>query len=183
MQNNLKPIFGADHGLDPKSVDFLTSALAKNNLPGFDYLEFKLALNSLSAMHMDVETAIKSAFATAETVGLTKAKLIDTALHYKKVLEKENDQFGRAMENQIQKKVAGKQSEVEKLKAQIEKHKEKIASLQSQVNKYQATIDNADEEIALAKSRIETTKDGFEHTHKSILNQIEKDVDSFNKYL
>jgi len=183
MQNNLKPIFGGSHGLDPKSIDFLTNALAKSNLPGFDYLEFKLAMTKLSEMQMDESTAIKSAFATAQTVGLTKTKLIDTANHYKNVLQKEHDQFGQALENQIQKKVAGKQKEVEKLKAQINKHMEKINQLQAQVDQYQATIDGADQEIMEAKSKIETTKDGFEHTHQSILNQIDKDIQSFNKYL
>ena len=183
MQNNLKPIFGGTHGLDPKSVDFLTKALAKSNLPGFDYLEFKLALTRLSEMNMEESTAFKSAFATAQTVGLTKSKLIDTANHYKKVLQKERDQFGQALENQIQKKVAGKQKEVEKLKAQIAKHQEKIQQLQSQVDQYQSTINGADQEISDAKSKIETTKDGFEHTHQSILNQIEKDIENFNKYL
>jgi len=183
MQNDLKPIFGSVHGLDPKSVAFLTDALAKSNLPGFDYLEFKLALTRLSALNMDEATSIKSAFATAGTVGLSKDKLIETAKHYKKVLQREHDQFGQALENQIQKKVAGKQKEVEKLKAQIDKHKEKIQELEAQVAKYQHTIDNADEEITDAKSKIEATKDGFEHTHQSIMNQIDKDIENFNLHL
>ena len=183
MKNDLRPIFGSDHGLDPKSVDFLTGALAKGNLPGFDYLEFKLALTKLSAMQIEDTTAIKTAFATAQTVGLTKAKLIKTANHYKKLLQQEHDQFGKALENQVQKKVAGKQKEVEKLKAQIAKHKQKIEELEAQVNQYQSTIDNADEEITDAKSKIEATKDGFERTHQSILNQIDKDIEDFNTYL
>ena len=79
MQKNLKNIFGNDHGLDEKSVDYLTSALAKNNLPGFDYLEFKQSLAALADLGMDEPTAIKSAFATASTVGLTKDKLVKTA--------------------------------------------------------------------------------------------------------
>ena len=40
MQKDLKNIFGTTTGLDDKSMEFLTAALAKNNLPGFDYLEF-----------------------------------------------------------------------------------------------------------------------------------------------
>ena len=48
MKKILKNIFGSHHGLDQKSVDFLINALEKNNLPGFDYIEFKQALSALS---------------------------------------------------------------------------------------------------------------------------------------
>jgi len=40
MQKNLTALFGENHLLDEKSVAFLTNALEKNNLPGFDYIEF-----------------------------------------------------------------------------------------------------------------------------------------------
>ncbi|NNE30504.1 MAG: hypothetical protein HKN16_12770 [Saprospiraceae bacterium] len=183
MQKNLITIFGEGHGLDSKSVDFLTKALAKSNLPGFDYLEFKQALTSLSAMNMDESTAVKSAFATAKTMGLTKTKLVDTARHYKKILDKEKEQFSSAMENQVSKKIDGKKKEVTKLKKQIEAHQAKIKELEGQIKKYQTTIDNADAEIQDSKNRIEETRDNFEHTHQSILNQIEKDIENFNKYL
>ena len=83
MQKKLKEIFGSDLGLDSKSVDFLTKALAKNNLDGFDYLEFIQSLKALADLGMDEGTSIKSAFATASTVGLTKAKLVQTGKHYK----------------------------------------------------------------------------------------------------
>ena len=76
MQKDLKNIFGSTTGLDDKSMEYLTSALAKNNLPGFDYLEFKQSLGALASLNMDEATAYKSAFATASTVGLTKEKLL-----------------------------------------------------------------------------------------------------------
>ena len=179
----MKTIFGKDHGLDQKSVDFLTKALEKSNLPGFDYIEFKQSLDALSNLNMDEETAFKSAFATASTVGLTKTKLLKTAGHYKKVLANEKSQFDAALQNQVEQKVAGKESEVKKLKDQIAKHEEKIKQLQDQVAKFQKTIDGADAQIEAARKKIDKTRDGFEHTHRSILNQIEKDIENINKYL
>ncbi len=183
MQKDLKKVFGNTHGLDDKSVSFLTNALEKNNLPGFDYIEFKQSLAALSAMDMDEITAYKSAFATASTVGLTKSKLLETATHYKGILSKEKKQFDQAMKNQIQQKVAGKREEVEKLKQQIQAHRQKIAQLEDQIGKYQNTVDNADAEINAAKEKIEATQKGFEFTHQSILNQIDKDVENINTYL
>jgi len=179
----LKTIFGKDHGLDQKSVDFLSKALEKSNLPGFDYIEFKQSLDALSKLHMEEETAFKSAFATASTVGLTKAKLLDTAAHYKKVLADEKAQFDSALQKQIEQKVAGKELEVKKLKDQIVKHQQKIQQLEDQKAKFQKTIDGADAQIDAARKKIEGTRDGFERTHQSILNQIEKDIENVKKYL
>ena len=76
MQSKLKSIFGNHHGLDERSINVLTKALENANLPGFDYLEFKQSLAALTQMNMDEAMAIKSAFATASTMGLTKEKLL-----------------------------------------------------------------------------------------------------------
>jgi chromosome segregation ATPase len=183
MQKNLKDVFGNVHGLDEKSVEFLTKALSKNNLPGFDYLEFVQSLRALSAMNMDEETAIKSAFATASTVGLTKDKLVQSANHYKNVLSNERTQFEQALQNQLNKRVKGKQQEVEKLKGQIAKWKAQIQKLEEQVAKSQHTIDNADALIQEEMNKIESTKDAFEFTFQSIANQIDRDVENVNLYL
>ena len=183
MQKDLKTLFGKDHGLDQKSVEFLTNALEKSNLPGFDYIEFKQSLVALALMNMDEATAFKSSFATASTVGLTKMKLLETAEHYKKVLKDEKSQFDVALQNQMQQRVASKQQEVVKLKDQIAKHEEKIAQLKEQIAKFQSTIDGADSQIQKAKQKIDHTQTSFEHTHQSILNQIEKDIENIQKYL
>ena len=179
----MKTIFGKDHGLDQKSVDFLTKALEKSNLPGFDYIEFKQSLDALSKLNIEEEMAFKSAFATASTVGLTKTKLLETAEHYKKVLANEKAQFDSALHKQVQQKVAGKEGEVKKLKDQIVKHQEKIQQLQDQLAKFQKTIDGADAQIDAARKKIESTREGFERTHQSILNQIDKDIENIKKYL
>ena len=134
MIKDLKTLFGKDHGLDQKSVDFLTNALEKNNLPGFDYIEFKQSLAALAQMNIDETTAFKSAFATASTMGLTKDKLLQTAKHYLKIVEKEKAQFELAMQKQIQQRVDSKLSEVDKLKEQILKHREKIQQLEAQIS-------------------------------------------------
>ncbi|MEO1713407.1 MAG: hypothetical protein AAFU60_08740 [Bacteroidota bacterium] len=183
MNKDLKSIFGSVTGLDEKSVQFLTSALAKNNLPGFDYLEFKQSLANLASMNIDEETSFKSAFATATTVGLTKENLLTSAAHYKKVLDQEKRQFDSALEKQMQQKVASKKSEVEKLKAQVEQYREKIRDLEAKIAKAEGTIANADDHIQASLEKIQTTHDNFAFTFQSILNQIEKDIDSINTYL
>lgn len=183
MNKDLKAIFGSQHGLDQKSVNFLTNALEKSNLPGFDYIEFKQALAALNKMDMDEPTAFKSAFAAAATMGLTKQKLIDTANHYKTVLNKEQQEFQVALKKQMSTRVNGKLQEVERLKEQIVLHEEKIAKLKEQISKFQNTINNADADVQEAKNRIEATKDNFMLTFQSLQNEIDKDISNIEAYL
>lgn len=183
MQKDLKTIFGNHHGLDDRSVGFLTNALVKSNIPGFDYLEFKQSLAALSALNMEEETAIKSAFATAATMGLTKDKLLKTADHYKQVLYTEKKQFDAALEQQIEQRVKGKAAEVAKLKKQVEEYRAKIEQLEAQIAKSQDTIDSADEDIRSAKEKIEATRHNFEYTLQSVVNQIDRDIENIKKFL
>lgn len=183
MQKKLKALFGKHHALDEKSIDFLTNALEKNNLPGFDYIEFKQSLGALEDLNMDESTAIRSAFATASTVGLTKDKLLKTAEHYKQVLSNEKRQFDAALEKQIQQRVKSKEEEIERLKKQVEEYKKKIVELEEKIARSQATIDHADEDINAAKEKILGTKENFEFTWQSVINEIDRDVENINKYL
>ncbi|MFN7118997.1 MAG: hypothetical protein ACK4TA_19515 [Saprospiraceae bacterium] len=183
MQKNLKQLFGDAHGLDERSVEFLTKALEKNNLPGFDYIEYKQSLGALMAMNIDEMTAFKSAYATAATVGLTKEKLLKTAEHYKGVLNQEKTQFDAALEKQIQQRVKSKQEEVVKLKKQIEDYQIKIQQMQEKIAEYESVIANADEDIRSSMEKIESTRENFETTLRSIVNEIDKDVDNINRYL
>jgi len=183
MQKNLKDLFGEDHGLDIKSIKFLTSALEKNNLPGFDYIEYKQSLLALAGLHMDEETSFKSAYATASTLGLTKEKLVKTAEHYKKILMNEKVQFDAALQKQVQQRVNNKVDELEKLKKQIDEYKQKISQLEQKISRNQETIEKQDDVIQKAKEKIESTKDGFELTLQSLMNEIDKDIENINSYL
>lgn len=183
MKRDLKTIFGDHHGLDERSVTFLVKALEKHNLPGFDYIEFKQSLSALQSMDMDEPIAFKSAYVTASTMGLTKEKLMKTANHYKDILNQEKKQFDEALKTQIEQRVNSKLTEVQKLKKQIEEYRTKIQNLEEQIARSQNTIDHADEHIAGAKKRILDTKESFEVTYQSILNQINKDIENINIYL
>lgn len=183
QQNRLSTLFGKHLSLDQKSIEFLTQALEKNNQPGFDYIEFKQSLGALEELHIDETTAIRSAFATGSTVGLTKEKLLKTAQHYKEVLSLEKRQFDAALEKQIQQRIKTKEEEIEKLKKQVEEYKIKIQQMQEKIDRSQATINSADEDISAAKEKILATKENFESALQTILNEIDKDVENFNRLL
>ncbi len=177
-----KSMFAAE-GLDDRSLDFLTTAIEKNNLPGFDYFEFKRAVISLKQMALEEETAHKSAFTTAATVGITKDKLIETAGYYRNVIEKEKQQFDQALENQHNTKITAKQEDNKRLRDQIERHKADVVRLQDEIAAYLTQIDQAESSLKLDTEKLEKTKAAFENTYNGLLLQIDRDIENMHKYL
>jgi hypothetical protein len=177
-----KSLFAAE-GLDDRSLEFLTQAIEKNNLPGFDYLEFKKAVAQLIDMKLDEVTAYKSAFTTATTMGLTKDKLIETAGYYRNIIEKEQAQFTQALENQNATKVAGRQNEVARLKDQIERHKIEIQRLTDEMAGYLTQVEQAETSAKTETEKLEKAKSAFEKTNQALLLQIDRDVENLHKHL
>ena len=177
-----KSLFSSE-GLDDRSLEFLTNAIEKNNLPGFDYFEFKRAVSSLLEMKLDEATAHKSAFTTAATVGVTKEKLIETAGYYRNVVEKEKEQFDKALNNQTATKITDREVEAKRLRDQIERHKAEIARLQDEVAGYLNQIDQAEAAVKSENEKLNKAKTAFEKTHQSVILQIDKDIENIHKYL
>ncbi len=177
-----KSLFASEE-LDERSLEFLADAIEKNNLPGFDYYEFKRAVVALMQMKLDEATAHKSAFATAATVGLTKEKLIETANYYKNLVEKEKAQFDKALENQNAVKIKTRQEEVKRLRDQVERHKAEIARLQDEIAGYLNQIDQAEASLKVESEKLDKAKVAFEKTHRTVALQIDRDIENMHRYL
>ena len=177
-----KSLFAAD-GLDDRSLEFLAGAIEKNNLPGFDYFEFKRAVATLQQMQLDETMAHKSAFTTAATVGVTKEKLIETAGYYRNILQKEKEHFDKALETQNQTKVVARQDEIKRLRDQVERHKTEVARLQDELAGYLNQITQAETSAQLETEKLGKARAAFDRTHQSVLLQIERDIENMHKYL
>jgi len=183
MPNPLKNLFITSDHIDNKSYQFLLNAMEKNAIEGFDYLKFKQSLKALSGLNIDPDTAIKSAFATASTMGLTKENLIKTANHYKSILSKEKDQFDKALEKQISDRIESRKAESVKLYQIIEQCEEQIRKLEEKIKECKERIENTDNDIKDAENRIMGSKEKFESTFKEIVQQIDSDIESFKNSL
>jgi len=175
-------LFAAE-GVDSRSLEFIAQSLEKNNLPGFDYLEFKRAVAQLSIMNLDEPTAHKSAYTTAATLGITKEKLIETASYYRSIVEKENDHFAQALENQNATKIEARQKELARLRDQIERHKIEIARLQDEIGGYLNQIEAAETALKTESEKLNKSKTAFENAHKSVLLTIDGDIERMHKHL
>ncbi len=175
MNNKFSDLFGYLEGLDERSSKFLVKALERSNLDGFDYLEYKQSTNNLKGM-MDEAMAIKSAFATAINIGLTKEKLVQTARHYKGVLDKEKNQFETALANRRKNHIAEKEKEVEQWKTAIAKNMEQIKKLQELNVLLQDKIDNHGDEIQKEMQLQQAREQSFLNAYQLISSEIESDI-------
>lgn len=170
-------------GKDNRFADVLMRALEKKNLEGFDYLEFKQSVSRLTEDGMDLDTAIRSAFITGSSIGLTKEKLVKTANYYTEVLQDEKGQFMRSLEKHLADNVEGKAKQTSDLKKKIANWEAKIEQLQKQISEAQQKINSADKRIKEARNKAEANQQGFEEALRIITETIRQDVADIRRVL
>ncbi len=173
------------HSEDHKIVESLYAAIQANAnaSTGFDYIKFKQSVKTMiDTMGMNEETATKSAYTTASTLGITKQKLIDNVQTYSNVLAKEKSKFDLALKNNNL-KIAQKEKEPAQLTEKIKQLKAQIADLEKQINDMELRIQNASHDIEGDKAKSAETARQFEDAYHSLNDRIKTDVDTFNKYL
>lgn len=175
MTIDLKSLFGDLSDYDSKTTNALLRALKENFTEEFDYLRFKQSVRTMQDMGIDETTSIKSAYATASTMGLTKASLVKSALRYEQVLSKEKDNFAQALKAQMQSKIDGKRSEAVALQQRIADYRAKMLEMEKEISLYQKKIDNVEQEVERATQKIESTKVKFVKVFKGISDVIKED--------
>jgi outer membrane murein-binding lipoprotein Lpp len=116
-------------------------------------------------------------------LGLTKDKLLETAQHYRKLIQNEKLQFEAASQKQQEQRIGAKLKHVAELKAQIAANELKIKQLQSEIDRAKSETNHADFEIEQEMQKINDTKARFATTHAIVLKQIDKDIENIGKYL
>ena len=166
-----------------KFTDILLKSIEANNQDGFDYIEFKKAVQNLQKMNMAEDTTYKSAFATAQTMGATPDGLISSAEQYLEVLSKEEGKFQNALTNQRTKQVDGKKKKIEELKAKIQRTHAKIEELQSSIGATQEELGQVEASVQGAAAKIEQTSRDFEASFGNLVTQIKTDINNIKKHL
>ncbi|MEM9928672.1 MAG: hypothetical protein AAF840_02530 [Bacteroidota bacterium] len=181
--SNLANAFDTMSQDDDRFANVLMKALEDKNLEGFDYLEFKQSVAKLKEIGMDHDTALRAAFGTGSTVGLTLEKLVKTAKYYTEVLQDEKSKFMNSMEKHLMSNVEGKAKETGELKKKIANWEAKIEQLQEEVAKAKAKIAAADELINTAKDKATMNQQGFDQALKVITGIIREDVANITRVL
>lgn len=168
---------------DDRFLDTLLSALEANNIAGFDYLEFRQALQSLESMSFDEATRFKSAFAMAATMKVSPEHLVRTAKMYLDVLDKEDKAFREALSSQEQSQVRAREQRLEELDRSIVQQQKEIETLMESITRSRSETEQIQLELQDVHQMIEGTRVRFEKTFKYLHKQIETDIRKMNQHL
>lgn len=166
-----------------KFYEILFGAMETNNQPGFDYLEFKKSLQTLAKMPMDEPTRYASAYAAAQSMGVTSQALTDSAQFYLNILKSEDSKFQESVNVQRQKQIGSKEKAITDLDATIKAKGEQITRLTQEIAAHQEDMGKMKDEISEAVVKIETTLSDFHVTYSDLIGQIGQDVENMKKYL
>lgn len=183
MTIDLNELFRSTPNLNDKVFQKLLAAIQSGHSAEFDYLKFKKSYLALKDMGMDEVTAMKSAFMTASTMGLTKEKLIHNVDHYKSLLLKEREQFAHALKHQISSNIDARTMAINKLQNVKEDNERKIIELQNQREIIDSEIDKINKDIEVSTQKIHSTRDQFKETFDFLFNVIEEDQSQFKSIL
>ena len=172
-----------DGEVNDRFLDVLFSALEKANLEGFDYFEYKQALQNMRKMNMDEATMYKSAFASAQIMGATPELLNSSARHYLKVLDEEERKFESAWENQAKSGIDKKQASKSRLTEAIKMKSERITKLQKEIDEAKQKLSTVDEEIQTMRLKVNKTRNDFIASWKFLNDQIKEDISKMSNYL
>ncbi|MGC4038983.1 MAG: hypothetical protein QM764_23700 [Chitinophagaceae bacterium] len=179
---------GSKIQIDPSFIKFFEDELAKSNLPGPDYFEFRqLLLKTQQKMaakgNAAPEVVLQAVMMSFEAQDISAAKLVEAAKHYKNVLKQKNDDFlkGAASEknNQLQKRqsvLQGHTDAIEKIKQQIQQLEQQKKQLEESMNK-EKTQQDVDKTLGKEGiEKIERAEKMIALAHDYMQSQIDTDI-------
>ncbi len=168
---------------DPKFQEMLLKALEENKMQGLDYLEFKQSMQAMAKITVDESTRFQSAFAMAQTMGLTFTKLVDTATYYMQVLDREQQKFMDSLKQQGEGKTKAMIEEVQNLDKAIAEKQAVIQKMQDEIAQHQQRSDEIKKGVAEHSQRVDALKGGFDSSYHDLRGQIQSDIEKINQYL
>lgn len=180
---SIKDLFTLSGEADTKSTNALVKAIKEGATDGFDYLRFKSSIKSMRELDMTEMQSFKSAFTTAQTIGITKDKLVKSASYYKNILGKELEKFGGALKKQYKQRVTDGQEKAKQLEKKKVETANKIKALQKELDGYDSHISQLMKLAEKENEKIVAARKRFLEAHTEIKNSIEADIKLMQEYL
>ncbi|MEP7195339.1 MAG: hypothetical protein ABI851_02395 [Saprospiraceae bacterium] len=167
-----------------KFVELLAGILEKNNFPGYDYFEYKKAIQAVSKIgNMEEMMMHKTVYAAAQSMNVDAKYLIQTAKKYLDILENESTNFNQAAENYLKQQIQTKNTELSALQKNIEECKNTIKELTSELVKNEARLADLGNELKSVNQKVDMNKSDFNSSYSSFVDEIKLDIQKMEKYL
>jgi len=171
--------------VDAKFAEHFANVLAKNNLPGPDYFEFREALRSLSALGLGEDQQYQAAWASFKALGgaADVTHLTGTANQYLSILGKDREAFGQSVEAAIAERVGGLQREQQQLQADTENLTRQLAEIQQKLAANQTRLAAIGGDVAEQSGKLNQNRQNYEATYGHFTGQIRDDLAKITRYL
>ncbi len=171
--------------VDAKFAGHFTEVLAKANVQGPDYFEFRETLRHLADLGLPEDKRYQAAWASfrAMASGVSVQLLTSTANQYLTALSTDRDLFLKSVETALNERVGGLQNEQKSILADNEAATKQIAELQKRINANNERLANIGGEITEQSTKLTQNRSNFEATYASFTEQIKNDVSKIQTYL
>ena len=156
--------------------------LEENNMEGYDYFEFRSAIENMKAVIPGEAERFKAAYAAVAS--FVKAdKLISSIDFYLSKIDEKKKEFDEYVTSVVGQKVTGKEEQAKALDEKIIKTNEAIAKLNEDIGKLQEERTKLLNESVSEKAKIETVRNGFVSTYNKVVSEINSDKTKIKTYL
>jgi len=168
---------------DPQTLDLLQGALESSNQEGYDYLEFRKAVEQQKSIIADEKVRFQAALAAASVMGVTAPKLVDSAQYYLTVLKSKERDFQEAQDAHMRREVTARTDESATIDKEIAKASEQVAELTRKIAEMQQKKAQLEKEASEQSVRIQGVKTTFDRTLRVVVDGISSDVAKIKNYL
>lgn len=172
--------------VDRKFVEHFSELLEKANMPGPDYFEFKQALKSMEDLGLSEEKQFQASWASFKAMasGVTDTSVLtNSASHYGNVLNKDRENFLKDVEAAVDDRIGSLMQESKKVQEATKTYAQQIVDLQTKIENNNDRLAKINGEVQEQTEKINTSRDSFDLTYQTMVDQINADVDKINRYL
>jgi hypothetical protein len=161
---------------DQKFQNILMRAIESQDQDGYDYLEFRKTIISLSDFNENQEKKYHAALNMADAVGVQKDYIVSTAKHYLKILDQEKIHFESILKKKVHKLIELKKQEIKHTQNLIQDKQQQIAILKNDILNHQNSLKDLEIQQSEAHNKIEENKEGFYSALKFLQDEINRDI-------
>lgn len=156
--------------------------IEENNMEGYDYFEFRNAIENMKAVIPGEAERFKAAYAAVASL-VKVDKLILSIDFYLSKIDAKKKEFDEYVTSVVAQKVTGKEEQAKSLDEKIIKTNEAIAKLNEDIGKLQEERTKLLNESVAEKAKIETVRNGFVSTYNKVVAEINSDKTKIKTYL
>lgn len=171
--------------IDAKFAEHFANVLAKSNLPGPDYFEFREALRGLAGLGLSEDKQFQAAWASFKAMGGAPdvTVLTNAANQYLSALNGDRESFNKSVDAAISERVGGLEKELVQLQTDNETLTKQLAEIQQRIVTNTERLKAIGGEIKDQSGKLTQNRQNYEATYGHFTQQIKDDVAKIGQYL